>query len=182
MHKPHSHANHTATTNFRAKTILFQLGTILKERGDWMNKAFESQSSEMWHFVADASELSATSIFRTSATLLTDHTVSHLNNHHHELLKFHEHQFQDCSKALGIIVILFFGVNAFPCATGYPQGHNFLWHTIWTNIVWRYRWWRGKRRQIHTNLPSPNPFSVLVTFKHNVRIHEQSQHCAICFT
>ena len=116
----------------------------------------KSLSSEMWHFVVDASELSATSIFRISATLLTDHKVSHLNNHHHEFLGSHKHQFQDCAKALGITVILFFGVNAFPCTNGFPQGHNFVWHTIWINIVRSYRWWRGKRRQIHTNLPSQN--------------------------
>jgi hypothetical protein len=131
IHKPHGHANYTAK-NGHAKTTLFQLGTVLKERGYWMNKAFESHCLQRCdnQFVAGASELSATSIFRTSATLLTDHTVSHANNHHHEFLKSHKHQFQACSKALGIVVILFFWVNAFPCTTGFPQGHNFVRHKI----------------------------------------------------
>ena len=93
---------------------------------------------------------------------------------HHEFLKSHKHQFQDCNKALGSTVILFFGVNEFPYFPHFPQGHNFVWHTIWINITRRYRWWRGKRRQIHTNLPSPNPFSVLVTLKHTcVYTHSQ---------
>jgi hypothetical protein len=109
---------------------------------EWARRLYEqslrkSLSSEMWHLVAGASELSATSIFRTSATMLTDHTASHLNNHHHEFLKSHKHQFQDWSKALRIIVILFFGVNSFPCTNGFPQGHNFVWHTMWFNIVRR---------------------------------------------
>ena len=121
-----------------------------------------SLSSEMWHLVAGASEPSATSIYRTSATLLTDHTVSHLNNHHYEFLKSHKHQFQDCSKALGITVIVFFGVNAFPCTTGLPQGHNFVWHTIWINIVRRCRWWQRWKR-IQTQIcPLQIPFPCLL--------------------
>ena len=86
----------------------------------------KSLSSEVWQFAAGASELSATSIFRTPATLLRDHTMSHLNNHHLEFLKSHTHQFQDRSTYLGITVILFFGVNAFPYTTGFPQGQ---WRT-----------------------------------------------------
>ena len=144
MHKSHSHANYTAT-KCHAQTILFQLGTIFEVARRLDEQIFrKSLSSETWQFVADTSELSATSIFRTSATLLTDHTMSHLNNHHHEFLKSHKNQFQDCSKALGSTVILFFGVNAFPY---FPQGHTFVWHMIWINIARRYRWWqRGKRR------------------------------------